>query len=82
MIKVKFFGQLRELLACNERLVDVAHIAVVNDLLTVLSQENEKWAMHLAADNILVAVNHEMSTKAHALKAGDEVALFPPVTGG
>jgi len=27
-------------------------------------------------------VNHEMVDNAHPVKAGDEVAFFPPVTGG
>jgi molybdopterin synthase sulfur carrier subunit len=33
-------------------------------------------------DTILVAVNMEYTDSSHELKAGDEVAFFPPVTGG
>ena len=33
-------------------------------------------------DSILVAVNMEYTDAAHVIKPGDEVAFFPPVTGG
>lgn len=32
--------------------------------------------------NVLVAINQEYATLGSAVKAGDEVAFFPPVTGG
>jgi molybdopterin synthase sulfur carrier subunit len=32
--------------------------------------------------NVLVAVNMEYTDPSHTLKDGDEVAFFPPVTGG
>ena len=41
------------------------------------------WASELAAGRaVRVAVNQEMTDIAAALRDGDEVALFPPVTGG
>lgn len=82
MIKVKFFGQLRELLNCDEKSVELPANSNVQDLLVLLSNHTEKWASYLQADNVLVAVNQEMSTKNQLLVAGDEVAFFPPVTGG
>ena len=32
--------------------------------------------------NTLVAINQEYASPASAVRAGDEVAFFPPVTGG
>jgi molybdopterin synthase sulfur carrier subunit len=32
--------------------------------------------------NVLSAVNHEYVDRDHAVRDGDEVAFFPPVTGG
>lgn len=82
MIKVKFFGQLRELLACDETCVELPANSSVQDLLAQLSEQTNKWASYLLADNVLVAVNQEMSDKDQMLTSGDEVAFFPPVTGG
>lgn len=33
-------------------------------------------------DNVMMTVNHEYVKAGHQLQAGDEVAFFPPVTGG
>ena len=82
MIKIKFFGQLRELLNCDETTIALPEHSTVRNLLEVLSERAEKWAHHLQADNVLVAVNQEMSSKDQELIEGDEVAFFPPVTGG
>ena len=82
MIKVKFFGQLRELLACDEVSIELPTNFRVCDLLTLLSTQTEKWATYLRSENVLVAVNQEISSKEQILSSGDEVAFFPPVTGG
>ncbi|WP_448565961.1 molybdopterin converting factor subunit 1 [Thalassotalea ganghwensis] len=82
MIKVKFFGQLREQLDCQEIMVDLPEHRCVDGLLENLCQQSEKWARYLTANQVLVAVNHTMSSKEQQINQGDEVAFFPPVTGG
>jgi molybdopterin synthase sulfur carrier subunit len=52
-------------------------------LLAQLAQRGSKW--HELFDNptgVLVAINQEMATLDNIIKQGDEVAFFPPVTGG
>ncbi|WP_448210972.1 MoaD/ThiS family protein [Colwellia sp. MEBiC06753] len=82
MITVKFFGQLRELLSCHQRVVELPEKQQVADLLQVLIQDSDKWQDHLQSGKVLVAVNHTMSSMEQQLHYGDEVAFFPPVTGG
>lgn len=82
MIKVKFFGQLRELVDCQQTFVELPEKKQVSDLLQLLSESTEKFATHLNSDHILVAVNHSLSSMEQQLNHGDEVAFFPPVTGG
>ncbi|KHD07407.1 molybdopterin converting factor [Candidatus Thiomargarita nelsonii] len=76
MITVKFFASLREQVGKGEIQLDVAEPLSVAQV----------WAQ--ACDNaplpshILMAVNMEYSDQNRLVDAGDEVAFFPPVTGG
>ena len=47
-----------------------------------LAQKDDRWALALDAGKLLAAVNQTLVPMSHPLKAGDEVAFFPPVTGG
>lgn len=80
-MKVLFFGQLRENLKVSEVQLDFAPVDV-EALLTHLSKKNENWKMNLNSDAILVAVNQTLCDKNAKLQVQDEVAFFPPVTGG
>ena len=78
---VKFFAKLRE-----ETQTDVLEIALTDvnqlaDLKPFLSHQFPEWATFLNA-RLLTAVNQSMKSENIPLQAGDEVALFPPVTGG
>jgi len=73
-IQVKFFASLREQVGFSETTIESAKtVAEVWDSVT---QQAER------PDNILVAVNLDYASFDSLIKAGDEVAFFPPVTGG
>jgi sulfur-carrier protein len=84
MIKVLFFARLREQLdtemlefEAGPGLPDIAAI------IELLKQRGADWAEVLDDDQmVLVALNQEMTDTSAAVKDGDEVAFFPPVTGG
>ena len=82
MIQVLFFAQLREQLTSqgiNLKLDTPCTIATVKN---ALLQHNSKWQTYLNVDTILCAVNQTMVDNQHVVSDGDEVAFFPPVTGG
>jgi molybdopterin synthase sulfur carrier subunit len=83
-IKVLFFAKLRELLGTNQ--VDVTFTESdnkVSDVLAALRQKGEVWAEELNENkSFRIAVNQEMVTEDVMINEGDEMALFPPVTGG
>jgi len=83
MIRVLFFARLREQLGRAELELpwspDVADAAGLKRRLQSLERG---WEAILAEDNILCAVNQEQATPDQAVADGDEVAFFPPVTGG
>jgi molybdopterin synthase sulfur carrier subunit len=61
----------------------VAHPPTVAALLDALRARGGAFAAELDGRRaVRVAINHEVATPQSALREGDEVALFPPVTGG
>ena len=51
-------------------------------LRAALCERGDKWALALESGKLLVAVNQTLVPLETALNDGDEVAFFPPVTGG
>ncbi|WP_166422902.1 molybdopterin converting factor subunit 1 [Paraglaciecola sp. 20A4] len=80
MINVLFFGQLREQLNTDKLSLDT--VSNVKALKIVLAQRGVIWRDILASDSTLVAVNQIISNEETTLCDGDEIAFFPPVTGG
>lgn len=82
MIKVVFFAQLREQLQCAELHVEPVAVKSIHDLRQYLIAQRPDWAEFLQNNNLLIARNHEYARGDSVLASGDEVAFFPPVTGG
>jgi len=82
MIKVVFFAALREQLSCSELTINDESLTSVADLKAHLANKDEQWQQVFANSSLLSAVNHDMVNGEHPIKSGDEVAFFPPVTGG
>ncbi|MEI8163484.1 MAG: molybdopterin converting factor subunit 1 [Betaproteobacteria bacterium] len=83
MIKVLFFAGLREALGTgSESLALPAEIATVGALRDHLAARGEPWSALAGTKNLRAAVNQQMAAADAAVKPGDEVAFFPPVTGG
>ncbi|KGY11864.1 molybdopterin synthase [Vibrio tubiashii] len=81
MIKVLFFAQTRELVGTDELQLE-GEFSTVEDVRSHLVQQKGKWDLALEPGKLLAAVNQSIVPLEHAIKAGDEVAFFPPVTGG
>jgi sulfur-carrier protein len=84
MVRILYFAKLREDLGKSAEELDLPEdIATVAALRSHLMARGGAWAAALAQGKALrVAVNHDMADAATPIKAGDEVAFFPPVTGG
>jgi len=82
MIKVLFFAQIRDQLGVSELQVSCSENKDVETLLENLRSRDKHWLSVLSKGKLMVAVNQTMSTDNVLLSAGDEVAFFPPVTGG
>ena len=75
-IKVRYFASLKERIGRAEDQVEFTMNVTVSD---IWQQVNQDKAL---PENILAAVNMEYVGFDHAVNDGDEVAFFPPVTGG
>lgn len=84
MIRVLFFASLREQLGCpGLELAPVAPNCDVRALLArLVAEHGEAWAEAFAQENLIVAVNQHVVDRDAPVADGDEVAFFPPVTGG
>ena len=83
-MKLLYFAWLKSKTGIAEEQVEApAEVTNVGELLTWLKGRGPGYAEALAdLDVIRVAVNQEYAQPDHPVKPGDEVALFPPVTGG
>ena len=84
MIRILYFARLREQLGTAwEELPGRPDAATVADLAAALRRRGGPWAEAFAADqSMLASVNQELARGETAVADGDEVAFFPPVTGG
>ncbi|MCB2261790.1 MAG: molybdopterin converting factor subunit 1 [Candidatus Thiosymbion ectosymbiont of Robbea hypermnestra] len=84
MIRLLYFARLREQLDTpGEEIAPTADLATVGDILALLRRRGGVWSERLAEEApVLAAVNQETARPETPVVDGDEVAFFPPVTGG
>lgn len=75
-VQVKYFASLRDRLGRGEDQL------IVDESVTVADVWRQLWPDMSLPANTLVAVNREYADPDQSVRNGDEVAFFPPVTGG
>ena len=83
-VKLLFFAALREQLGTPGEEIELpAGVGTVAALRSHLRGRGGAWELALAEGKLVrTAVNQDMVQPSAPVKAGDEVAFFPPVTGG
>lgn len=84
MITLLYFARLREALGTDrEQLALPAGVGTLRALRAHLALRGDAWAREMAEGrNLRAAVNQTVMTADAPVADGDEVAFFPPVTGG
>ena len=83
-MKLLYFAWLRARIGCAEEEIELSpEIKDVAGLLEWLQSRGSRYTEALRDPSVVrVAVNQEYVGTKHPLHEGDEVAIFPPVTGG
>lgn len=83
-IQLRFFASVREALGTAQESVTLPdHVRTIGGVHEFLRQRGGVWAETLAEGRALrIAHNHQMIDADTPIAEGDEVAFFPPVTGG
>ncbi|MDI2091306.1 MoaD/ThiS family protein [Commensalibacter oyaizuii] len=82
MIKIYYFGFLKEILSIEEEQIEWSE-GNSETLLTLLRSRSSFWAESLSEQNIFrIAINKKIIYQTTPIIPGDEVAILPPVTGG
>lgn len=84
MLNVLFFAQVRERLDCASLEFDFPAAGIDVDTLRdqLCTQHGSVWREVLTQDNMIRAVNQRVVDGSPGLSDGDEIAFYPPVTGG
>lgn len=81
-LTVRFFARLREELDTEQLTLPAGDNQTAGDLLAALAGRGGPWAQLQGSQPVMIAINQAMAKPGSAVKTGDEVAFFPPVTGG
>ena len=75
-IHIKYFASIRDLIGKDAEDLDVNENTSADDLWKLIIKEKN------FSTKVFMAVNHEYVDFDYILNDGDEIAFFPPVTGG
>ncbi len=81
MINIRFFAFLRERLGTDTLDYEFTDEKTISDIKQKLIASGEPWTL-LAEQDVLIAVNQTLTSESSPVSDGDEIAFFPPVTGG
>ena len=84
MVRILFFASFREQLNTRQMELELTTApCTVSDLISrLITAGGDSWRRVLEGDNLVIAVNQSVCTRQQSVCDGDEVAFYPPVTGG
>ena len=76
-VSVKYFASLRELMGESSVFIDIDKESSVDDVWRLVTKHKK-----IEIDNFMASVNMDYVKSSQVLRDGDDIAFFPPVTGG
>ena len=81
-ITVRFFARLREELKTEQLAIEAKPGLTAGDVLAELANQGGAWSQLQGDQQVMIAINQAMAKPGSEVQPGDELAFFPPVTGG
>ena len=83
-IKLFYFAKVREMLGIDREEIDIeTDIKTLAELIAFLKLRGSQWqSIFDMSSSYRMAVNQELVEENYTINANDEVAFFPPITGG
>jgi len=82
-ITILYFARFKEALGCDKEQFELApDTNTVSDVIDQLVTRGPQWQSVLRDEKVLIAVNQSVASASNTITDGDELAFFPPVTGG
>jgi molybdopterin synthase sulfur carrier subunit len=78
-VKIRFFGQFRDFTGKQEEIIETKNEITVKE---IREQIRDMYPKIAAKNEVLVAVNGSFGSLDQVILETDEVAFFPPVSGG
>ena len=83
MVNVLFFASLREQAGIDSLQLPLPEPANIRQLISLIAEKHgASLEKHLLEDNIVIAINYETASPEAQVRENDEIAFYPPVTGG
>ena len=80
---VKYFAWLKNITEIEEEIIEDTSIVDVNSLKIYLQKKYPKFKEHFNNNDLIrIAINLSYTYENKRIKKDDEIALFPPVSGG
>ena len=79
---IKYFAWIRDITSVNEENLNDSSIIDVNSLKKFISTKYPKLKKHIDEDIIRISIKLNYSYENDKISQSDEIALFPPVSGG
>ena len=82
-MKILYFANIRQTIGIIEEQIDIDETYTVEEIIKILVKKNEKYKKAFSnIDNIKCSINLNFVKLNAKVKNTDELAFFPPVTGG
>ena len=81
-MKIKYFAWIKDITNKDQEEINKDHPKNIDELKKILSKSYPDLEKHINSDILRYAINMEYTSINQSLTSKDEIAIFPPVSGG